>query len=369
VSDDRDLLCARLRGELVPITRAMVDEARRHRIHLVLADSLAHDGPADDALGRELRSELRTAAAVDLVRDRILRDLLARFAAAKVDAILFKGAALAYTVYSSPYLRQRADIDVLIARAALDRAERALADGGWLRAAEPDGELATSQRHYVLRAAAGVGDQLDLHWKIAIPQLFADALGFEELWSRSVPIAALAPQARTPSIPDALFLACVHRVAHHADDPDLLWLWDIHLLASRLADGDRSRFTGLAARASMRAICARGIELASARFHTPSAAELVGALEPETGGTEPSAAFLRGGLRPVDLLRSDLSTLHGWRPRLTLLAEHLFPSAGYMRSVYPRCPVAALPLAYVFRIVRGAPQWFRRGNSDAGAAR
>ena len=34
---------------------------------------------------------------------------------------------------------------------------------------------------------------------------------------------------------DALFVACVHRVAHHDDAIDLLWLWDIHLLASRLS--------------------------------------------------------------------------------------------------------------------------------------
>src|SRR5262249_7205939 len=154
------------------------------------------------------------------------------------------------------------------------------------------------------------------------------------------------------------------------DDPDLLWLWDIHLLASRLAPADRTPFIGLATRASMRAICARGLELASARFHTSGADDLVGSLGLGPGErVEPSPMFLRGGMRQVDLLRSDLSTLTGWRPRLTLLAEHLFPSAAYMRSVYPRCPVAALPLAYVFRIVRGAPQWFRRENSGTGTAR
>jgi hypothetical protein len=30
-----------------------------------------------------------------------------------------------------------------------------------------------------------------------------------------------------------------------------------------------------------------------------------------------------------------------------------------MRERYPRWPAALLPLAYVDRIVRGAPKWFR----------
>jgi hypothetical protein len=38
----------------------------------------------------------------------------------------------------------------------------------------------------------------------------------------------------------------------------------------------------------------------------------------------------------------------------------MFPNAAYMKSMYPRWPAAALPLAYIHRIVRGAPKWLRR---------
>ena len=72
--------------------------------------------------------------------------------------------------------------------------------------------------------------------------------------------------------------------------------------------------------------------------------------------------FLGGGLRQVDLLRGDLSTLVGWRARLGLLSGHLFPNVAYMRSRYPRWPAAALPVAYIHRIVRGIPKWFRRAT-------
>jgi hypothetical protein len=360
---DLDALCRRLRGEHVPITPAMVSTARRHRIHLVLAAAATPHDLSTDA-GAPLRTELRTAEMIEMMRGRTLRRLLDQLSTAGIAALLLKGAGLAYTLYPSACLRPREDADLLIRRPDLDAAERSLTASGWARSAEPDAELASTQRHYDLTGPAAFTERLDLHWKIAIPQIFADAVTVEALMSRSVPVTALGPSAHTLSTADALFVACVHRVAHHQDVVELLWLWDIHLLASRLSVDERASFVALATRASMRAVCARGLILACARFQTAGALELISALQLRQGEPlEPSARFLVGNLRQVDLLRSDLSTLRGWQARVMLVGEHLFPSIAYMRSMYPRCPAAALPLAYAHRIVRGAPKWFRRpGN-------
>jgi hypothetical protein len=357
---DLDVLSARLRGENVPITSAMVAIARRHRIHLLLAATASPQDISVDA-GASLRPELRRAEMIEMMRERTLRRLLEELSSVGVDALLLKGAGLAYTLYPSACLRPREDADILIRRADLDVAERSLTAGGWVRSAEPDAELASTQRHYDLAGPVAFTERLDLHWKIAIPQLFADAVTVEELMSRSIPVTALGPGVRTLSTADALFVACVHRVAHHQDVVELLWLWDIHLLASRLSVDERASFVALATRASMRAVCARGLMLTRERFQTAGALDLITALQPRPGEPlEPSARFLGGNLRQVDLLRSDLSALRGWRTQVTLVGEHLFPSIAYMRSMYPRCPAAALPLAYAHRIVRGAPKWFRR---------
>ena len=64
----------------------------------------------------------------------------------------------------------------------------------------------------------------------------------------------------------ALFLACLHRTAHHQDAVDLVWLWDIHLLASRLTDDERTFLVDLAIARAMRGVCARGLAAAAARF-------------------------------------------------------------------------------------------------------
>jgi hypothetical protein len=155
-------------------------------------------------------------------------------------------------------------------------------------------------------------------------------------------------------------MACIHRVAHHQDEIDLLWLWDIHLLVSGMTADALATFVDLAGRTRMRAVCLRGVTLAAEAFRTPGAAALAAALVEGATAREPSAGYLGGGMGMLDLLRADLSATAGWRSRLALVSEHLFPSRAYIASTYPGWPASLLPIAYVHRIVRGAPQWLRR---------
>jgi hypothetical protein len=355
-----DELCAALRGDDRPISAVVVDLARHHRIHLVLAHSSA-ERVTDDTVRARLSDELRQAAIKDLFRERELRRLIGTLADVGIRPLVLKGAALAHTVYDAPHLRPRTDVDLLIARADLDTTGSTLAAGGWTRIADQDRSAVTTQHHYLLGGVPHCAEHLDLHWNVSVPHIFRDALTFDELASRAVAIDALGKNARTLSMPDALFLACLHRMAHHQDAVDLVWLWDIHLLASRLTDPERTFFLELATRRAMRAVCTRGIELALACFATPRAADLLEGLRPAADDPrEPSADFVGGGMRQVDLLRRNLSAVGGWRARLELIGGHLVPSAAYMRSIYPRWPTLVLPLAYIHRIVRGAPEWFRR---------
>jgi hypothetical protein len=355
-SQDR-ALCERLVGGVDRLTPAVIDAACRHRVHLLVADSLT----AAERAGAEtahLARELRMAAAFDRRSSQAIASLLEALAAAGVDALLLKGAGLAYTVYPAPYLRARVDTDLLVDRAALDRAEQVLAAAGWHRPVEREVALTAAQRHYTRSGMRGPAEHIDLHWRIANPLQFARALSFEELRSRALPVPALGPHAFMPGLADALLLACLHRVAHHHDEVQLLWLWDIHLLIQRMSWNDRDAFVRLAERERMCAICRRGVELSAECFSTSGARELAGVLRQAAGGRrEPTARFI-GGSRLVTVLRSDLAALDGWRRRAALIAEHLFPSSAYMRSVYPGCPPALLPLVYGYRIARGAPKWF-----------
>ena len=365
IAEAERALCARLAGGRGRLTEEVIAAARRHRVHLLVADSLLTEERAEPGT-TELTRELRQAAALDLRSTETIAALLNAFAAAGVDALLMKGAGLAHTVYRAPYLRVRADTDILIEHDDLARAEQVLMDQGWNRPVERHVALTAAQYHY--SRSRGAAHHIDLHWRVANPLIFAQALSFAELRARAVSVPSLGAHARTLGIADALFLACLHRVAHHDDEIQLLWLWDLHLLIQRTSPEDRDAFIRLAERERMGAVCCRGVALTADCFGTPGASDLAEALGQRTGGGEPSARFIRDA-RPVTALRSDLESLRGWQSRIAYLAEHLFPSRAYMRSVYPGCPPVLLPFAYGYRIARGAPKWFTRRRDQGSGIR
>jgi putative nucleotidyltransferase-like protein len=227
---------------------------------------------------------------------------------------------------------------------------------GCLRAPRTSGELVTHQATYV-STRHGVQVPFDIHWKLADPKAFADMFSFEELARDSVPIPGLGASARTFCDVHALLTSCVHRVAHHYDREILLFLYDIDLLARRLGAEEWNRVASIAAQKQICAVTARGLDLAVRLFGTPVPSAVAAALA-AGGADEPTAAYLRGGLRKVDLLWSDLLALKG-RRRLELVWEHLFPPRRFLLESYGPHTRLPVPVLYVHRIFRGAYSWFR----------
>jgi len=356
-----ETVCRCLRGERDALVDAdVLAAARRHRVHLLLSAIEPPPAFADPDAALALKREERTAAVFDARRQDDTRRLLDAFADACVDVLAFKGAALAHTLYAAPHLRPRTDVDLLIRRDDRECVEHLLAAAGWQHPPEPEPEVFAAQRHYVKPRGPGADWLLDLHWRVANPRVFGDALSFDDLHSRAVPLPVLGRTVRAPHPVDALWLACIHRVAHHDDEIDLLWLWDIHVLVSRLSDGDRTAFAALARGTAMTSVCRRGIATAADLFATPRSALLVALLDADS--TEPSARFL-GGTPRASVVISDLKSLPTWGARARLIAEHLFPPVAYMRARYPAWPSLLVPLAYVDRLLRGAPRWLRHDTS------
>ena len=76
--------------------------------------------------------------------------------------------------------------------------------------------------------------------------------------------------------------------------------------------------------------------------------------------TSPSvSAYLERRASKADLLVADLRALTGWRPRLRLLREILFPPAAYMFATYGGSSRIVLPAWYLRRIAGGARRWLR----------
>lgn len=336
-----------------------------HGVTPLLADRFLHDD-ARFALPAATRDRLvaarRQAAVLDSVgrahADRVCDGL----ATAGIDAIVFKGAALAETHYAASWLRPRGDIDLLVPAAQAGAAGALLEQRGCRRLPRPEGRTVTYQSRYVA-TVAGTDVTYDLHWRVADPQAFAGVLDYDALSGDAVPGPWRGARMAGPV--DALLIACVHRAAHHFDTDRLLLLCDIDRLVRRFTDDEWECLAARAESARLRAVCCRGLDLAARLLDSPFPSVVRARLEVggEAGGDdEPTAAYVGGAVtRKVDVLRSDLAQMPSWRARLGLVREHLFPSPAYMSARYgmTRVSPVLLPVLYLDRMVRGVTGWFR----------
>lgn len=333
---------------------ALWDRAEAHSVDLLLAAAVREGSGVPLHVREEATKRLAAAKLVEQLRYAELRGVLG--AIAGIDTLLLKGAALAYTLYPEPHLRPRLDLDLFVRADDVAAADRVLAEGGY--APQPPAALADAQRGYARIDHSGLHHYIDLHWGVTSLHPFAAVLPFDSAWASSVPIEALGSTARTLAYPDALLLACVHRVAHHHDSASLLWLWDVHLLAGRLAPAEWGTLVRTARETRMRAVMMRGLDLARSRFGTEVPTAVLEQLL-TTDQKEPAARFV-GGVRLIEVAAGELGAMRSWSDRLRFVRQNLFPPPSHMRATYNGWPAVLLPLMYLARVVRGGRRWLRR---------
>lgn len=294
------------------------------------------------------------------LRDRaLLTQVLARLATINVRPVLFKGTALAYTIYPGSALRPRSDTDLIIPLETLPDVTATLAALGFTRPPDPSREFTFYQASFV-RHEQGGPQALDVHWRITNAELLSRLFSYQELLLRACPVPRLGPDALAAGTVDALLLACLHRAVHHCVpyyvdgvaryDDRLIWLYDIHLLAGSLAQPDWDELIGQARDKGLLAVCLEGLERARHCFDTAVPEPALAALRrPQT--PEVVASYFRGG--PVRQQWMDFRAIAGATNKLRFLAELAFPPTGYMRAKYPEARSQWLAWLYVRRVSGG----------------
>jgi Uncharacterised nucleotidyltransferase len=370
-ADDRsdapaELLARTLRGDLSWETsaswdlRELLSAAADHGVEGLTWRAF---GAAVSQRGLEVREELhdraRSAAARDLFIQRDMRAVLDVLIAAHVPALVIKGSALAYSVYERPWLRPRTDTDLLIRFDDFEAASRQLEACGYVRSvALTSGTLVSHQVAFERVDDHDVRHVIDLHWKVANPQVLAEALTFEDLWRDRRPAPALGPSARVPSVVGSAVLSCIHRLAHHQGHERLIWLYDLRLLTRRFGAAEWDELRRLSCDRGVAGLCLDGLLRARDLLGADLSSAVETALRLAAPG-EASHHYLEGTVRRRDVLTSDLEALPSWRDRLRLLREHAFPPAAFIRQRYGVKNTWLLPALYVHRIVTGAYKWVR----------
>ena len=374
-----NLMCALLRGEVMPWPYAsgagaiddFLSRADYHGVKPLLHERLnASNWP--EALLQSLREQALAAAGWELRHRQLLMRTLATLADIGIQPVLFKGTALAYSLYASPVLRARGDTDLIVPPDSLTSTDAALTRLGFARDLAVAGEFVSYQANYSCQADGTEPHTLDLHWRINNSEVLANLFSYEELRASAQALPKLSSQANGAGPVHALLLACMHRATHkqnpmyvdgvaHYGGDRLIWLYDIHLLATLFDSGQWQAFVRLAEKKSLRAVCLEGMERARACFHTEFPQEVMTALARE-GIAEVPAIYLDGGRTRQQWM--DFRAIAGAGNKLRFLRESLFPSEAYMRHKYPDARPGWLPWLYARRALSGVMKKLRSVPTD-----
>ncbi len=366
-----NLICAVLRREGVawPGTDAGVEVeaflARAdHHGTLPLLDDRLRDPATGGAWPTSIRTrcaaEALSGAAWELAQRGETIQLLAAFQEGQLKPLILKGAALACSHYAHPGLRPRSDLDLLVADADHGRAEEVLRDRGYARQGVPMGRHVSRESTWSLAMPNGASVDVDLHWRTNNSPALAKLIGYEEMRAQAVPVPALGLAAFAPCPVHALLFACIHRAGHaHAPiyvdgvavpaQDRFIWLYDIHLLASRMPRAELEEAAAIALKRRMTAIMREALELCETRFALVLPTSVKAALD-QGQRREPSAAAFRGGR--LRRMAGDFLATGGVAERLWWLRELVFPSAQYMHAKYPASS-SWLPVLYARRAFEG----------------
>ena len=332
-----------------------------------LLDHLDHHGIsflADEQ--KALPSSLNTimsqrkamAVASEAIKQKALAELFDAFSAAGINAVLFKGSALAYALYPNSWLRPRSDSDVLILPSDKQKADTVLQQQGFTKLFAIEGEFVSHQSTYGKQLLAKSFLNIDLHWQINNRQMFATSITATQLIENGQQLSQFGAQplkstAHIPSHVDSLLIAAIHQAGHHNKEERLAWVYDIHILASSLDSESWNTLTTRAIEKRIAAITLKALSTSQAYFRTNIEQRWIDKLAAISG--EASAVFLNTSLSERHYFWADLKTLASLRQQLTFIRENLLPSPTYVKlQMQERFAL----VAYVKRFWRGVKRIF-----------
>lgn len=370
--DIEALLCACLRGEQPAwpfghdqaSIALFLERAEFHGVQPLLHHLVSPDRATEQGWPAEVLAACRQQAIAqtmwELRHQHLLEQVVTDLGEAGIQPVLFKGTALAYSLYPSPALRSRADSDLIIAPQQRFKASDILAAQGFAAQHDVSCEFLSYEASFT-RFESTVTHMLDLHWRIHYSQLQSGLLAYEVLRERAIPLPAIGPHARGVDPVYALLIACLHRANNllipqwignrpSYGDERLIWLYDFHLLLESMTLPQLSEFAALAKQKGLKTICREGIDQARACFHTRLPIQLQTELA-IAAADEPIIRYQKSGMLRQRWM--DWLALRDPRDRFLFLWEHAFPPAAYLRQRFPHAAGRWLPLLYLRRLGEG----------------
>jgi hypothetical protein len=219
------LLSARVSPSDVSLRRALsaginwenlVGLARDERAAPVLMRQIGRIGAgAENPQYRELR-QLATISAMEMLQlEQLLYETMDLLAQHEIEAVLLKGAGLAFTAYSSFADRPMGDLDLLVSPRDAERAWSLLHDLGWSPRPR-DGDPAGYATHHHLAPLCRESERfrLEIHTQI-LPREHPFRFFTDAIWLGAQRITVNRRVMKVPSPLHQLWHACVHFAWSH----------------------------------------------------------------------------------------------------------------------------------------------------------
>jgi hypothetical protein len=144
------------------------------------------------------------------LHDRLAR-VLTLLASRNIEAVLLKGAGLAYSAYKRPTARPMGDVDLLVPPDRAHEAWQLMTTDGWVRRSDIAPERNYDEHHHLAPLEDAQGLQMGLELHIA---LFTRQAPFNlpptQIWESARPIRVGSASALVPSPEDQLLHAALH---------------------------------------------------------------------------------------------------------------------------------------------------------------
>lgn len=368
VENELILLCARarvdpqtsLRMKVIASSPVKIDWdyvyqlARRHSVLPLIHAQLrtfAEYVPADH-LARFKKNYQENAARNLLLTGELCR-ILQAFQAAGIEAVPYKGPALAVYAYGNAALRRFVDLDILVRKGDILRAKKLLTATGfvcgppWTDAQE---ELLLETQHNLSLSRDEGRLIVELHWELG-SNLYASSLQADEVWSRLETMCLNSTAVKCLSLEDLLLSLCVHGSKHHWER--LAWICDIAELVNRRTSLNWDVVLKRASSARNERMLFLGLYLANSLLDAPLPEQIKSRVDADLLvarlAREVSQRLFRlDGQTPLTIgqsFRFNWALRKGWQARLRYCGHVLHPSDADIESIpLPR----ALGFAYYF---------------------
>lgn len=219
-----------------------------------------------DAIPLVHRSHLRTAfqrvSALNIFLTHELQRLLTLFAAQGIEAVPYKGPALAEQLYGNVALRQFSDLDILVRpRDVTGARDVLLAEGYAPLPALTDGQQAVLLRTQCNLPFTRERNRLivELHWTVSAPN-FARPFEADDFWNRLEEGRLGGTNIKRPAAEHLLLSLCIHGSKHLWER--LAWICDVAGLIDQYQDLDWQQLITQSRRTGNERMLALGLRLA-----------------------------------------------------------------------------------------------------------